>query len=107
MRPISASEKPLLEFLARASGISIDIDSVLVEPMNDGGMGSLAIAPGDKKRKFGASVAGCEFNDTDGVLVSAELYLDQDGLPLELDVWKVDSSPLEAYPTSEQIRPAV
>lgn len=79
----------------------------MVQPMEDGGMGSLSIAPLNELRKFGSSVASCEFNDSDGVLVSAELYVDQSGVPFEIDVWKVDSSPLLSYPTLEQIRPAV
>ncbi len=107
MRPISSSEKPIFEFLANAAGLSIDIDSLLVEPLDDGGMGSLAIAPRDDKRTFSTSVAGCEFSDADGVLVSAELYVDQENLPFELDVWKVNSSPLLTYPTLDQIRSAV
>ena len=66
----------------------------------------LSITPFSESRKFGASASGCEFNDANGTLVSAELYVDQNGVPLELDVWKVDSSPLLLYPDFDQIRPA-
>ena len=61
-------------------------------------MGSLRLVVGGQAREsqvFGRRAAEYEFLDTDGVPVIASLNLDQDGIPFELDVWKVDFSPTE------------
>ena len=60
-------------------------------------MGSLAFAPLDADRRFGSAPAECHFRDSDGVIVSAALNLDQEGLD-EVEVWKVDFSPLRKWP---------
>ena len=44
-----------------------------------------------------------KFNDADGVPVSAALNLDQDHHLFELDVWKVDFSPLQRWPTAQDL----
>ena len=62
----------------------------------------MAIAPFDG-RKYGWSSAECHFYDSDGVVVSAELNLDELGVPFEIDVWKVDSSPTVAWPDQDQL----
>ena len=61
--------------------------------MSDGGMGSLAIAPFDRSRKFGSAPAECHFYDLDGIPVWVVLNLDQDGRPFEVDVWRLDFAP--------------
>ena len=76
----------------------------MVEPMSDGGMGSLAFAPVTKTRRFGRMAAECRFHDRDGVPVTAALNLDQDSAPLELDVFKVDFSVLLRWPTADMLR---
>ena len=106
MRLLRAHESPLVIFLADSAGVSIDVNSIQVEPMSDGDMGSLRFAPFDPGRRLGSTPSGCEFRDTDGVLVSAELNLDQDGVPFEIDVWKVDSTPLQVWPSRQDIQPA-
>ena len=55
------------------------------------------------EQKFGRRAAECFFNDLDDVLVIATLNLDQDGELFELDVWKVDFSPLLSWPDSIHI----
>lgn len=92
-------EKALLEAVARRwEGHSTSwVAEVLVCPMDDGGMGSLRLrvrGQHDGAQRFGECVAECKFEDSDGVPVIASLYLDQNGLPFELDVWKTDYSPL-------------
>lgn len=71
---------------------------VFVKKMDDGGMGSFLIfesAHGsDRERKFGKEVAEFEFVDDDGVLVSVSLNLDDQNKLFEVDVWKVDFSPV-------------
>ena len=48
------------------------------------------------RQVFGRTLVACQFRDADGVGVVASLNVDQDGVPFELDMWKVDSSPLIA-----------
>jgi hypothetical protein len=76
-----------------------------VEDMNDGGMRSLRFRTGDsRKRRFGKRIAEAEFTDEDGTLVSAAVNLDESGELFELDIWKVDFSPLKRYPRPEELR---
>ena len=97
MRTLYEIERPLVAYLLELASIPMDLDSLQVAPMPDGGMGSLAIAPFGG-RKFGSSRAACHFYDSDGVMVSAELNVDQNGTPFEVDVWKVDFTQLRAWP---------
>jgi hypothetical protein len=67
--------------------------------MSDGQMGSLAIsAETTEARKLGRTVAEFQFSDRDGVTVLASLNVDEQGLPMEVDVWKTDFSPLLEIP---------
>ena len=77
------------------------LESIEVEPMDDGGMGSLYFPSPQKpraQRRFGKCVARTEFTDDDGVVVSAALNVDQDGDLFELDIWKTDFSPVSSLP---------
>jgi hypothetical protein len=79
----------LLSFLA----------DVRVEEMNDGGMGSLRFYPSDTRpRCFGEQLVEREFIDADGVPVIVAINLDNYGELYELDIWKVDFSPLQRFP---------
>ena len=102
MRALREVEIPLVAYLFELASIPVDLESLQVEPMADGGMGSLALAPLGS-RKFGASPAECHFYDSDGIAVSAVLNLDQDGAPFEIDVWKLDSSSTITWPGHHQI----
>ena len=97
MRALLEQELPLVAFLFELAAVSMP-NTLLVQPMADGGMGSLAFAPRDTGRWFGSSPAECHFLDSDGVIVSAVLNLDEQGAPFEVDVWKVDFSPLRRWP---------
>jgi hypothetical protein len=77
----------------------------LVQDMKDGGMRSLRFrGADDRKRRFGKKIAEAEFTDQDGTLVSAVVNLDEAGELFELDIWKVDFSPLRRYPRPEELR---
>jgi hypothetical protein len=97
-------EQMLLDFLVKNASINFPIDwrtNLLVCEMDDGGMGSLSLFPKgleNEKRKFGAQVSEYLFDDKDGVLVSATLNVDTSDRLFELDMWKVDSSPLIHFP---------
>jgi len=75
------------------------LSDVLVVDMSDGGMGSIRFyAPETKGRLYGSTIGEGTFLDQDGILVSVALNLDQFGNLFELDMWKVDFSPLLGYP---------
>ncbi|HRI35934.1 MAG TPA: hypothetical protein PK765_02445 [bacterium] len=67
--------------------------------MNDGGMGSVKfVYDSDTLAIFGTEIASALYCDTDGVPVSITVNLDQAGRFFELDIWKVDFSPLQRFP---------
>ena len=107
-RDFTAEERCLVAFLLRAAKkdegyISEFFSKMQCYDMDDGGMGSIRfVSPGNGEvadtRKFGEEVCSCHFTDEDGVTVSAALYVDSAVHPFELDVWKVDFSPLIRMP---------
>jgi 3-isopropylmalate dehydrogenase len=73
------------------------LDSLDVQEMPDGGMGSLYFSrPGKDAhaRRFGRRIAETQFDDADGVLVVASLNADQDGDLYELDIRRTDFKPV-------------
>lgn len=103
-RSPTADERRLLLELARTARISDPeswLDSLKVREMMDGGMGSLELAGAaqDSARSgVVVSKASVQFIDEDGVQVVATLNASESGVPLELDVWKTDFSPLRRIP---------
>ena len=83
------------------------LDGLLVEPMDDSGMGSLRllVRNTDTSGKFGCELSTCQFNDSDGVEVVTTLYGDTNGLPFEMDVWKVDFGRVKAIPQEIRAEP--
>lgn len=102
MRSLLERERPLVGCLFELAGLSVDLDALRVEPMEDGGMGSVAIAP--LGRSHGSSPAECHFYDSDGVVVLATLNLDADGMPFEIDVWKASFDPIQRWPGRSELR---
>ena len=103
MRNLLQHERPIVEYLFELAGAPLDLDAFIVRTMSDGGMGSLAIAPFDNSRKFGSSSAECHFYDLDGIPVSVQLNLDQDGRPFEFDVWRVDFESTVGWPLRAEL----
>jgi hypothetical protein len=92
-------EIKLIEVLIDKSSLKFSDwkEKLMVQPMSDGGMGSLTLFPNgtdEKDRKFGKSISEHEFYDSDSVMVSVALYVDTNDQLYELDMWKVDFSPL-------------
>jgi hypothetical protein len=80
------------------------IPGCFVEEMQDGNMGSLKFVTSESRPgRFGEKIAEAEFVDEDGVLVSATINLDDRGNLFELDLWKVDFSPLKRYPKAADL----
>ena len=70
--------------------------------LQDGGMGSIRFDRADPRR-FGQEIARAEYEDMDGVLVSITLNIDDRGELFELDIWKVDFSPLKRFPKPSDV----
>jgi len=103
IRPLRDEERDLLaELIAgtpRAAQLLDFLSGCLVEEMNDGGMGSLRFCSRDgRSRHLGAQLIEREFIDSDGVPVIVTINLDDHSELYELDVWKVDFSPLKRFP---------
>lgn len=106
-RLIARAEALLIEALA-ALGEGIDLSGLAraeVAVMDDGGMGSLSIDPLTPRLHPLQVAALAEANDEDGVLLSLCLLIDQERRPRELDIWKVDFSPLLRLPEPSNLRP--
>ena len=102
-RPMRPAERELVEMLLAGKnvkpGIVSKLSSVLVEDMQDGGMGSIRfLTQGRSTKGFGESIARAEYIDEDGVLVSITINVDQENELYEVDFWKVDFAPLKRYP---------
>ena len=111
MRCPSGQEKAVIAALLKAKGAAHHLietlDDLGVAEMSDGGMGSLSLVPkcvASQRRSFGQQLVLGEFNDGDGVPVSVALNVDSGGNLYELDVWKVDFSPLLNWPDPASIR---
>ncbi|RYX87687.1 hypothetical protein EON73_00855 [bacterium] len=74
-----------------------ELPYLIVEEMNDGGMGSLKFVSSTEKG-FGKEIGEITLSDLDGVPVSFALNLDREGKLYELDVFKADFSKLKKFP---------
>ena len=95
MRNLNSTEIEIMTKLLNIAGLEIDLTKLLVNPMDDGGMGSLSIGTNYENRQLGQEVAEYMFDDVDGTPVSAALNVDTEGNLYELDIWKVDFSPTQ------------
>ncbi|WP_063826866.1 hypothetical protein [Cupriavidus sp. WS] len=81
-----------------ASRLLSSLDETIVEEMDGGGMGSLLFLRSDNRpRHLGKQLVEKEFADIDGVPVMVTVNLDERGELFELDIWKVDFSPLMRF----------
>ena len=101
MRRLREPERTLVGRLLEQEGqnpaLLSRLDSMDVQEMPDGGMGSLYFPwPGKDApaRRFGRRIAELQFDDADGVPVIASLNVDKDGDLNELDIWKVAFNPV-------------
>ena len=108
MRHLHDREKALIKRMVRGlrltDAILSRLDDVIVEDMDDGGMGSLKVlGPWEPGPRMGERLCVATFADKDQVPVSITISLDENGRFFELDVWKVDNSPLIQFPDPEQV----
>jgi hypothetical protein len=104
MRSLSEGERRVVSHLIAAAGFAAEVAALRATPMDDGGMGSLRFSSATDSPRFGAVLGEAWFMDADSVPVSAALYVDQNGSLFELDVWKVNFSPLRRWPEAHHIR---
>jgi hypothetical protein len=102
LRSLTSEELDLITFIL-GQGSNLLGRGDLVEEMNDGGMGSLRFV-GVQGRHLGKCVGSAEFIDADGILASVALNVDQNGELFELDIWKVDFSPLHRIAPLAELR---
>jgi len=99
-RQLEGPEAQLLKRLLQAAGPDWDrpelVSSLRGTSMRDGGMGSLRLSRGAEiaARRIGRRIAELEYPDADGVPIIASLNVDDHGQLFEIDVWKVDFSPV-------------
>ncbi|WP_316410987.1 DUF6984 family protein [Mesoterricola sediminis] len=99
-----SEELALLIVLLKKGNIIVPpdwVDTLLVKEQADGGMGSLLLGPDgnfDPLRRMGRVASEVQFKDSDGVDVLASLNLDDKDNLFELNIWKVNFSPLKAWP---------
>ena len=65
-------------------------------------MGSLRFVS-SRPQQLGAVIAEAAAADTDGVPIEIAVNLDQAGDLFELDMWKVDFSPVQHFPNAEEL----
>jgi hypothetical protein len=105
VRSLKDDERALLTVLIagkpQAAQLLGSLVGARVEEMNDGGMGSLRFCASDARpRRLGAQLVEKEFIDSDGIPIMVAINLDEHGDLYELDIWKVDFSPLKQLPTA-------
>ena len=112
MRTISENEFEFLVGVESVSGQNLQLLGLsrtsVVEPMADGDMGSIRFAScsnSDEPRSLGRTIVQGEFDDSDDVLVSFTITVDNNKELFELDLWRVDFEPLQSLPAkADQIR---
>lgn len=103
MRKLKKEECDLIVFMLRGnsdySGLCDTLFKAVIKEMNDGRMGSIRFIYSDSKvRKFSKEIAEASILDVDNVLMSFTINIDEYGDLFELDVFKVDFSPMKQFP---------
>jgi hypothetical protein len=81
------------------------IEMAKVRDLADGQMGSIEFDENaSHARHMSACIAEADYVDSDGVSVSIDLNVDQNGNLFEIDIWKVDFNRLLQYPSPRMIR---
>jgi len=102
LRTLNEAEIALIRHMLRGTAqkleVGVSLSTCLVEELNDGGMGSLRFDSQNQERVLGQDICREEFPDSDGVPIFVALSLDNYDELFELDIWKVDFSPLKRFP---------
>ncbi len=107
MRLLNKREELLILFLlSKFDGFDEfkkNISTCVVQDMSDGGMGSIRFWH-EEKREFSSILIECECTDEDGVCIVISLNLDRNGDLFEMDLWKTNFLPLNAYPDIKNVK---
>jgi hypothetical protein len=108
-RPLRPEELQILAALLNEDvrALALRLINVRVASMDDGAMGSIRFHPDTSERRFSHQLVESRFTDVDGTDVFIAVNVDERGDLYEIDFWKVDFSPLAAYPTPERLFCAV
>lgn len=103
-RKLKADEIALITWMIKdtSEGVRIvnQLPNLIVEEMDDGGMGSLkVVVDGKDSRLYSRDLAKADLFDIDGVPVFISVDLDTNGDFYQLDVFKGDFSPLKKFPS--------
>lgn len=102
MRLLKEREKKLVQCLLEEANLKeIDLDSINVIPLDDGGMGSLffeSIMP-KSERRMKKQIVEKQFHDEDGTPILVSINVDERDELYELDIWKADFKPVVKYPS--------
>jgi hypothetical protein len=103
-RTIRNDEAALLKFLISKIPITHYQYQIPLEvsEMDDGGMGSLLLNH-HSGRRFGTDLIEAHYYDSAGTLIIVVLVEDDKHDLFELDMWKVDNSPLIKFPTPDKL----
>lgn len=102
-RRLTSAEIKLISYLVydtpEGAAIIASLESLFVEEMEDGGMGSLkVVVEGEDRRRYGGTVADMDSHDVDGMYLLISVIVDTDHNFYELDIFKGDFSPLIKIP---------
>jgi hypothetical protein len=102
-RSITLAEKDLIHNLVkRIPGNTKDYDiPSTVTQLDDGGMGSLRL----NSDTYGRDLIQVRYTDIDSQSVLITLIEGATGVLYELEIWKVDFTPLKKFPPVEEIEP--
>ena len=93
-------------FLKKCRGWTDESKTILDQAdfidQDDGGMGSFSIVYGSKRTAV-RDIAEATYIDEDGIETIISLLVDDDGLPTDVDFWKVDSSVLKKFPDADKL----
>ena len=92
--------RTLLDRVNEPQWRAVNLETLRVSDMNDGGMGSLLFETIKPDRRYGRTLSEGWFKDEDGWPVLVAINLDKEDEIFELDSWKVDFSPRRHLPES-------
>lgn len=102
MRTLTAEERSLLLYLMRKGGLQRPTDAWLdelrVEDLQGDGVRSGFVLIKDADRDLENLLSDVDFTDVDGMHVLASLFVDRNYSPYEVEIWKVDDTPLLVLP---------
>ena len=109
MRVLKREEIDLISVMVRGHAIGqsllTGIERLGVRDLHDGDMGSIQLLSEITEQPRQAEcIAEADYMDFDGIPVSIAINVDQHRKLFELDIWTVDFSPLQTYPTPRTIR---